>query len=89
MKTKARNEPEAGPPARIRAEAALWLARLHSDTRSELTDCSCRAWLAEDPAHAAAFERLTNTWEATGSLRRPESRRWRVNLTERKNILFL
>jgi ferric-dicitrate binding protein FerR (iron transport regulator) len=56
-------------PESVRAEAAVWLARLHSDQRSEETERDFRAWLASDALHAAAFERMTNTWEATGILR--------------------
>lgn len=56
-------------PEPVRAEAAVWLARLHSDQRSEETERNFRAWLACDALHAAAFERMTNTWEATGGLR--------------------
>lgn len=46
---------------RIEAEAAAWLARLHGDepdgARAALDD-----WLAEDPAHAAAFDRASEVW---------------------------
>ena len=59
----------AALPEPVRAEAAVWLARLHSDQRSEETERSFRAWLAGDSLRAAAFERMTNTWEATGFLR--------------------
>jgi len=56
-------------PESVRAEAAVWLALLHSDQRSEAMERDFRAWLASDALHAAAFERMTNTWEATGILR--------------------
>jgi ferric-dicitrate binding protein FerR (iron transport regulator) len=56
-------------PESVRAEAAVWLALLHSDQRSEDTERDFRAWLAGDALHAAAFERMTNTWEATAILR--------------------
>jgi transmembrane sensor len=57
-------------PEGIRAEAAVWLARLHSDVRTESTESGFRRWLAADAAHREAFERLTNTWEVTSNLRR-------------------
>jgi transmembrane sensor len=63
------NQNDCQLPEPVRAEAAVWLARLHSDVRSEQTERSFKAWLADDPSHAAAFERLTNTWDATGILR--------------------
>ncbi len=56
-------------PEPIRAEAAVWLARLHSDQRSEEMERNFRDWLAGNAQRAAAFERMTNTWEATGALR--------------------
>jgi transmembrane sensor len=59
----------AALPESVRAEAAVWLARLHSDRRSEETERDFRAWLTSDALHALAFERMTNTWEATGILR--------------------
>lgn len=59
----------AALPEPVRAEAAVWLARLHSDRRSEETEREFRAWLAGDALRAIAFERMTNTWEATAILR--------------------
>ncbi|WP_407676213.1 FecR/PupR family sigma factor regulator [Peristeroidobacter agariperforans] len=54
----------------VRAEAAVWLARLRSDQASPQMQRSFTAWLADDPSHAAAFLRLMRTWTAAGSLRR-------------------
>ncbi len=45
----------------IDAEAAAWLARLHGDHDAAARD-ALDAWLAEDPAHAAAFERASEIW---------------------------
>jgi transmembrane sensor len=45
----------------IDAEAAAWLARLHGD-HDAVTRDALDAWLAEDPAHAAAFERASEIW---------------------------
>jgi transmembrane sensor len=77
------NQAESVLPESVRAEAAVWLARLHSDARSRHTEQSFKRWLAADPANAAAFERLTTTWELAGSVRlAPEPRRpldlWRL-----------
>jgi transmembrane sensor len=57
-------------PDSVRVEAAVWLARLHSDDRSERTEAAFRRWLAASPAHRAAFERVTGVWESTSNLRR-------------------
>ncbi|MET0535796.1 MAG: DUF4880 domain-containing protein [Steroidobacter sp.] len=54
----------------VRAEAAVWLARLRSDQSSEQIQRNFSAWLADDPSHAAAFLRLMRTWTAAGRLRR-------------------
>lgn len=59
-------------PEAVRAEAAVWLARLHSDQRTEEMERCFRSWLAHDAKHALAFERMTNTWEATGGIRSRE-----------------
>ena len=45
----------------IEAEAAAWLARLHGDQGDAARD-ALEVWLAEDPAHAAAFERASEVW---------------------------
>jgi transmembrane sensor len=57
-------------PESVRGEAAVWLARLHSDTRSEQTEVGFRHWLAASPLHRAAFERMTTIWESTANVHR-------------------
>ena len=54
----------------VRAEAAVWLARLRSDQSSPQLQRNFTAWLADDPAHAAAFLRLMRPWTAAGHLPR-------------------
>lgn len=61
--------------AAVRAEAAAWVARLHGPNRTREAEAGLRRWLAEDPAHAAAFERLTDTWEKSARLRRKPAER--------------
>jgi transmembrane sensor len=51
----------------IRAEAAAWLARLRADDKYPGDERAFRAWLAEDPRHAAAFEAVTEIWEVAGA----------------------
>ena len=53
---------------RARAEAAAWLARLHGPHRSPDTERGFKAWLAADPAHAQAFEEITDTWEGVAGI---------------------
>ena len=75
--TQADNDYSADLPEPVRAEAAVWLARLHSDLRSADTERGFRAWFSANPLHAAAFERMTNTWEATRCLNSEARPRWR------------
>ena len=50
----------------IRAQAAAWLARLHSDAHTAEDEAGFQAWLAEDSRHRAAFEAITATWDLVG-----------------------
>ena len=56
--------------AAARAEAAAWIARLHSPSRTRGVEEGLRRWLEADPEHAAAFELLTEIWETTARLSR-------------------
>jgi transmembrane sensor len=61
--------------AAVRAEAAAWIARLQGPNRSAEVEDGLRRWLGDNPEHAAAFERLTETWEKSTRLwRRPAER---------------
>ena len=48
------------------AEAAAWLARLRADDCSEDDRRGFFAWAADDPARAAAFQRVTAAFEMVG-----------------------
>lgn len=52
------------------AEAALWLARLHADTRSPADDAAFRRWVDAAPENEAAFRELTAIWDAAGGVSR-------------------
>jgi transmembrane sensor len=52
----------------VRAEAAAWVARLHSGDRSRALEAGLRKWLRA-PDHSRAFELATEAWEACGSTR--------------------
>jgi transmembrane sensor len=52
----------------IRAQAAAWLARLHSDAHTPEDQAGFQAWLAEDSRHSAAFEAITATWDLVGGV---------------------
>ena len=67
------NKSDLPPPRSVRAEAAVWLSRLHSDERTAQTETAFRRWLAASPAHRAAFEQMTGVWEYTENLRRAPS----------------
>jgi transmembrane sensor len=52
----------------VEAEAAVWLARLQTGNEPETVRAGLRAWIAEDDAHGAAFERATWLWEMLPSI---------------------
>jgi transmembrane sensor len=58
------------PSAAARADAAVWVARLHGPNRTKEVEAGLRRWLADDPQHPAAFDMMTETWEKSARLRR-------------------
>lgn len=56
--------------AAARAEAAAWIARLHSPNRTREVEEGLRRWLEADPEHAPALELLTDVWEHAARLSR-------------------
>jgi transmembrane sensor len=52
----------------IRAEAAAWIAKLHGPERTPELEEDFKAWLKMDPRHAAAFEHITETWNAIANV---------------------
>jgi transmembrane sensor len=80
-------------PRQIRAQAAAWVAELHSPDRNLQMEASLRRWIAKDPRHAAAFELATEAWQLSGDLPadlpsidrlkmgRPAFRGWQMGLT--------
>ena len=61
---------EDWPSAAARADAAVWVARLHGPNRTKEAEAGLRRWLADDPQHPVAFEMMTETWERSARLRR-------------------
>jgi transmembrane sensor len=64
---------KTAPSAAVRAEAAVWVARLHGANRTREVEAGFRQWLSEDPERGVAFELLTDTWEKSARLRRRPS----------------
>jgi transmembrane sensor len=60
---------------RIRAEAAVWIARKHRSDWNAVDEAVLNDWLAEDPAHAVEFQLATDVWDAPGSVPLPPPRR--------------
>jgi transmembrane sensor len=52
----------------VRAEAAAWVARLHSSARTRELEEGFRRWLKANLAHARAFEVATRAWELGASI---------------------
>ena len=55
-------------PGELMAEAAYWVARLHGPSRNRKMELACLAWQATSPAHSAAFELCTDSWEMVGGI---------------------
>lgn len=53
---------------RVRAEAAAWLAMLGGPQRSARLEAHFARWLANDPPHRVAWERVTDAWDLCGGL---------------------
>jgi transmembrane sensor len=51
---------------RIRKRAAGWVTELHGPGRNAALEDRVRRWIAEDPRHATAFERATDSWQDSG-----------------------
>lgn len=49
---------------RARAEASVWIVRLHGAHRTPELEAGFRRWLQANPDNAAEFERVTAVWEA-------------------------
>lgn len=62
------NGPSGQLSPAVRAEAAAWVARLHSSGRSRALEAGLRRWLLSNPAHSKAFELATEAWEIGGSI---------------------
>ena len=50
-------------------EAAVWMTLLRGESRTTRLEEGFRRWVAEDPGHAAAFEKISVAWEETGALK--------------------
>lgn len=53
---------------RIRAEAALWVIRLHGPNRTPELEADLKRWLAETSAHEEAFDLATEAWNVSARL---------------------
>jgi transmembrane sensor len=58
------------PLVRAQAEAAAWIALLHSSERNAAIESGLRRWIAADPLHATAWEVATDIWNDTAGLPR-------------------
>jgi transmembrane sensor len=67
---RTRNDPPETPLMRVQAEAAAWMALLHSSERNAEIEAGLQRWIAADPLHAATWEAATDIWTETASLPR-------------------
>jgi transmembrane sensor len=54
------------------AEAAAWIARLHSSRRNEQLEAGFRRWLGESAEHRTAFEYANEMWMSAESVSKSE-----------------
>ena len=54
---------------KARAQAAQWLARLHSGERTQEDVEAFQAWLGENEVHQTAFDAVTTSWDLAGGLK--------------------
>lgn len=59
LETDIRGPPVSGTAL---AEAAVWIARLHSPERTEATESGWRKWFGAHPGHKTAWELVTDEW---------------------------
>lgn len=63
-----------------RAEASVWIVRLHSEARTPEVEAGLRQWLAAHPDNAREFEHITDVWDIGGSVTAdglPRMRAWK------------
>lgn len=56
-------------PAELLAEAGVWIAKLHGDSRGRALENGFRRWLLAHPDNARAFELATAVWDEAEQLR--------------------
>ncbi len=62
-----------------RAEASLWIVRLHGPQRTPALEAGFQEWLAADPENAREFERVNDVWDSVTGLANsgiPRVARW-------------
>lgn len=57
----------------IEEEAGRWVVRMHSDQVTSKDERMFAAWLAEDEANGAAYDRQNKLWSSVGALRHDSS----------------
>jgi transmembrane sensor len=71
-------------PRAAKAEAAVWVTRLHGPDRTPEIEREFREWVQKDPANAAAFERSTSVWDAVEGISATVAFRARKDKPRRK-----
>jgi len=57
------------PSPAVRAQAAVWVTKLHSEDRSPEMEREFRKWQAQSAEHREAFEKTTDAWVAAGNIK--------------------
>jgi transmembrane sensor len=67
---RTRDEPTNERLVSIQAEAAAWIALLHSGERNAAIEEGLKRWISADPLHATVWELATDIWTDTAELPR-------------------
>lgn len=76
-------------PRTARAEASVWIVRLHGEERTPELEAGLREWLAADPENARQFEHATDVWELGGSVSAaglPRMRAWNTPISGARRV---
>jgi len=57
----------------LAAEAAFWVVKLHGSEKSAELNAAFQQWLETSPAHAAAFEEVSETWDQSTRILRDQN----------------
>lgn len=86
MKTPEKRAPDTAVLLALKAEAAAWLARLHSPLCDERDETAFRRWLMHDAQHGRAFALVSEGWLLAAGLEQEKAQAAPARVTGEKNL---